>query len=437
MRRSWKTAVLGVMLAGVALVFGPSPGRANDINWRQAQGTELRLLALRAWFTDHWRANLAEFEQLTGIKVIIEDYPEDPFRQKLAVEMAGKSKNVDVFTTGTMREGRQFANLGWYADLSPMIADASLTARSWDKDDFIDAVWKAHQFGGRQVAVPIQANVQLLYFRKDLFDAAGLAPPRTLEELEAAARRLHNPPSVFGFVSRGRRTQAPYSWSHWLFANGGSWATPDGKPAINSPAGIAATEQYVRLLRNYGDPGAADAGPAEVQTLFLQGRAAMILDAVSWAGLFSDPARSRVAGRWAATLAPPGPAGATYELWAWSLAISPFSDKQRAAWLFVQWATSKEIQRTLHLRSFPMPRTSLWNDAEWRAMAEPGFYAAALAQVQAARPIGHPPFIASPEITDVVGIAINNALSGRNIRTELDAAARRMTEVIERTEPRR
>jgi hypothetical protein len=70
-------------------------------------------------------------------------------------------------------------------------------------------------------------------------------------------------------------------------------------------------------------------------------------------------------------------------------------------------------------------------------MAEPGFYAAALAQVQAARPIGHPPFIASPEITDVVGIAINNALSGRNIRTELDAAARRMTEVIERTEPRR
>ncbi|MCA3279948.1 MAG: extracellular solute-binding protein [Roseomonas sp.] len=176
MLRSWKTAVLGVMLAGMALVFSPSPGRANDINWRQAQGTELRLLALRAWFTDHWRANLAEFEQLTGIKVIIEDYPEDPFRQKLAVEMAGKSKNVDVFTTGTMREGRQFANLGWYADLSPMIADASLTARSWDKDDFIAAVWKAHQFEGRQVAVPIQANVQLLYYRKDLFDAAGARP---------------------------------------------------------------------------------------------------------------------------------------------------------------------------------------------------------------------------------------------------------------------
>ncbi len=437
MRRAWTSAFLGIVLACATLVVDAGPARANDINWRQAQGTEIRLLALRAWFGDHWRANLAEFEKLTGIKVIIEDYPEDPFRQKLAVEMAGKSKSVDVFTTGTMREGRQFANLGWYADLTPMINDPALTAKSWDKDDFIDAVWRAHQFEGKQFAVPIQSNVQLLYYRKDLFDAAGLAPPRTLDELEVAAKRLHNPPSVYGFVSRGRKTQAPYSWSHWLFANGGSWATPDGKPAINAPAGIAATEQYARLLRNYGDPGAADAGPSEVQTLFLQGRAAMILDAVSWAGLFSDASRSKVAGKWAGALAPSGAGGATYELWAWSLAISPFSDKQKAAWLFVQWATSKEIQKPLHHRSFPMPRKSLWNDPEWKAMVEPGYYAAASAQVQAARPIGHPPFVASPEITDIVGIAINNALSGRDIKTELDAAARKMADVMERTEPKR
>jgi hypothetical protein len=60
-----------------------------------------------------------------------------------------------------------------------------------------------------------------------------------------------------------------------------------------------------------------------------------------------------------------------------------------------------------------------------------------MTQVQAARPIGHPPFVASPEITDIVGIAINNALAGRDIKTELDAAARRMAEVLERTEPKR
>ena len=83
--------------------------------------------------------------------------------------------------------------------------------------------------------------------------------------------------------------------------------------------------------------------------------------------------------------------------------MSPFSDKQKAAWLFMQWATSKEMQRPLHFRSFPMPRKSLWTDPEWKSKVLPGYYEAAMTQVQLARPIGHPPFVASPEITDIVG----------------------------------
>jgi multiple sugar transport system substrate-binding protein len=436
MRTKWGLGVIGAgLILAAILIAGPS-GEAADFNWRQAQGTEIRFLALRAWFTDHWKANLPEFEKLTGIKVVVEDYPEDPFRQKLAVEMSAKSKTVDVFNTGTMREGRQFQTAGWYEDLTSLLNDPASTAPAWDRNDFIEAVWKAHQLDGKHVAVPVQSNVQLLYYRKDLFDAAGLKAPKTLEEMEAAAKKLHNPPNVYGFVSRGRKTQAPYSWSHWLYAYGGSWLTADGKPGINTPAAVAATEQYVRLLRSYGDPGVTDAGPVEVQTHFLQGRAAMILDAVSWAGLFSDPSKSKVAGKWAGALAPQGPSGATYELWAWSMAMSPFSEKKKAAWLFMQWATSKEIQKPLHARSFPMPRKSLWTDPEWKSKVEPAYYEAAMTQVQAARPIGHPPFVASPEITDIVGIAINNALAGKPVKAELDAAAARMADVLAKTEPK-
>ncbi len=437
MRREWRMRIFGVILAVAATFAFVCVGEAAEFNWKQAQGTEIRFLALKAWFTDHWKANLPEFEKLTGIKVIIEDYPEDPFRQKLAVEMSAKSKNVDVFSTGTMREGRQFVTSGWYADLTPLVNDPTATSAEWNKGDFIDAVWKALQFGGKQVAVPVQSNVQILYYRKDLFDGAGLKPPKTLDELEAAAKRLHNPPSVYGFVSRGRKTQAPYSWSHWLYANGGSWLTADGKPGINSPAAIAATQQYVRLLRTYGDPGAADNGPIEVQSQFLQGRAAMILDAVSWAGLFSDPQKSKVVGKWEGSLAPSGPGGVTYELWAWGLGVSPFSEKKKAAWLFLQWATSKEMQKPLHFRGFPMPRKSLWTDPEWKSKVLPEYYQAALTQVQSARPIGFPPCVAAPEITDIVGIGINDALAGKDVKTEMDAAAKKMADVLEKTEPKK
>jgi multiple sugar transport system substrate-binding protein len=437
MRKHRDILLFRVAVAVVGCALCVSMGYAAEFDWKQAQGSEIRVLSLRAWFTDHWRANLPEFEKLTGIKVIVEDYPEDPFRQKLAVEMSARSKSVDVFTTGTMREGRQFVTSGWYADLTPFIQDSRLTSPAWDRGDFLESVWRAHQLANKQVAIPIQSNVQLLYYRTDLFDAAGLKPPKTLDELEAAAKKLHNPPGVYGFVGRGRKTQAPYTWSHWLYANGGSWLTPDGKPGINTPAAVAAAQQYVRLLRSYGDPGVTDNGPNEVQTQFLQGRAAMILDAVSWAGLFSDPSKSKVAGKWEGALAPPGPAGATYELWAWSLAVSPFSDKQKAAWLFVQWATSKELQKPLHFRSFPMPRKSLWTDPEWKSKVAPGYYQAAMTQVQNAQPIGHPPFVSSPEITDIVGIALNNALAGKDAKAELDAAAKRMADVLEKTEPKR
>ncbi len=203
MRSTWGALLVGIVLIAAAVVLCPDAGQAGEFNWKQAQGTEIRFLALRAWFTDHWKANLPEFEKLTGIKVVIEDYPEDPFRQKLAVEMSAKSKGVDVFSTGTMREGRQFFTSGWYADLTPLVNDPTATSAEWDRNDFIDAVWKAHQFDGKQVAVPVQSNVQILFYRKDLFDAAGLKPPKTLDELEAAAKKLHNPPSVYGFVARG------------------------------------------------------------------------------------------------------------------------------------------------------------------------------------------------------------------------------------------
>jgi len=237
-------------------------------------------------------------------------------------------------------------------------------------------------------------------------------------------------------VSRGRKTQAPYSWTHWLYANGGSWGTPEGKPAINTPAAIAATQQYVRLLRNYGDPGVTDNGPMEVQSLFLQGRAAMILDAVTWGGIFNDSTRSKVVGKWAGALAPPGPAGVTYELSAWSLAMSPFSQKQRQH----GFSSSGRPARRCNGRCISAASRCRGNlsgpTPNGKSKMEPGWYEAALIQAQNSRPIGHPPFVAAPEVTDIVGIAINNALAGKDVKTEMDAAAKKMAEVLEKTEPK-
>ena len=434
-RRGVGPVVLAVMAAGLLGIVG-SASAQQRFDWTQAKGTEIRFLAVRSWFTDLFKEKLPEFEKLTGIKVVLEDFPTEPYRQKIAVEMAARNRTIDLMNTGTSFEGRRFSTSGWYADLNPLIKDPTATSPEWDVGDFIESVWKAQQLGGQHVAVPLQVVTQVLFYRKDLFNAAGIKPPTTLAELEEAAKRLHRPPDVFGFVGRGRKTQSPYTWAHWLYAYGGSWLTPDGKPAVASPAGIAALTQYARLLRNYADPGVADTGPIDVQTLFAQGRAAMLLDSNAWSGIFSDPQNSKIVGKWAVVPAPPGPAGATYELWAWSISIPAFSEKKRAAWLFIQWATSKEMQRILHLRDFPMPRKSLWDDPVWKAKVDPSWHHAAMVQFQTAKVIGHPQVVAAPEVIDMVGIAINGAIAGKDPKAELEAAARKIGEILEKTEPK-
>jgi predicted heme/steroid binding protein len=45
--------------------------------------------------------------------------------------------------------------------------------------------------------------------------------------------------------------------------------------------------------------------------------------------------------------------------------------------------------------------------------------------------------VASPEVTDIVGIALNNALAGKDLKAEMDAAAKKMADVLEKTEPKR
>jgi len=99
MRARWGMILFGLALLAMAVLAVATPGQAAQFNWRQAQGTEIRFLALRAWFTDHWKANLPRVREVDRDQGDHRGLPEDPFRQKLAVEMSAKSKSVDVFNT--------------------------------------------------------------------------------------------------------------------------------------------------------------------------------------------------------------------------------------------------------------------------------------------------------------------------------------------------
>ena len=50
-------------------------------------------------------------------------------------------------------------------------------------------------------AVPVDGWTQMVVYRKDLFDKAGLDAPTSYANVEKALKKLHNPPSMYGFVA--------------------------------------------------------------------------------------------------------------------------------------------------------------------------------------------------------------------------------------------
>ncbi|MGO1266216.1 MAG: ABC transporter substrate-binding protein, partial [Microbacterium gubbeenense] len=183
---------------------------SGDFDWKRFDGETIRFVAgLQPW-QEQIEPLIPEFEELTGIDVEMEALPEDQFRQRLQVELTAGSSDIDVFMSSVQQDGARFASSGWYEDLTPYIENESLTSPDYDFADFSESVLQGHTFDGTLSALPIQLEVQMLFYRKDFLEAAGYdAPPATLDELDEMAAATTDPANgVFGWAVRGKRAAA-------------------------------------------------------------------------------------------------------------------------------------------------------------------------------------------------------------------------------------
>jgi len=129
---------------------------------------------------------------------------------------------------------------------------------------------------GGYASVPVDGWTQMIVYRKDLFDAAGLQPPTTYDAVEAAIDKLNNPPEMFGFVAATKVDENFMSQvlEHVFLANGVSPVGPDGFKPLDEKKTIEVLEFYKKL---------ADASPPgdlywdQSRSLYFSGNAAMII----------------------------------------------------------------------------------------------------------------------------------------------------------------
>ncbi|SAL72217.1 periplasmic ABC transporter substrate-binding component [Caballeronia arvi] len=265
---------------------------------------------------------------------------ENVLRQRATTDITTNSGQFDVITIGTY-EAPQWGKRGW---LSPM---TGLPA-NYDLDDVVKTARDGLSYNGTLFALPFYVESSMTYYRKDLFQAAGLKMPDqpTYDQIKQFADKLTDKSKgQYGICLRGKAGWGENMAFVTTVVNtfGGEWFNEKWQAQLDTPEWKKAVGFYADLLKNDGPPGASSNGFNENLTLMSSGKCAMWIDATVAAGILYNKAQSQVSDKIGFAAAPVAvtPKGSHW-LWSWSLAIPKTSKQQEAAKKFAAWATSKE-----------------------------------------------------------------------------------------------
>jgi multiple sugar transport system substrate-binding protein len=436
---------LGLLAVALWLCIGPPPAPllaaspTDGVDWRQFKGTTLRvLLNENQWSGSLWDS-IPDFEKLTGMKVAIEAIGQVPLWNLLEVELPQPGR-VDVFATIPGLDGIRYHFKGWVQPVNSYLESPRLTARDYQWEDFLPALRQGMTVRRAILGPPVMGEHLALLYRKDLFQQQGRLAPRTLKELEEAARGTHGAAMApkggrgVGLVARGQGAVATSMYGALLHAMGKSWLDGNGQPTMESPESLAALEMLHNLLVRFGPNDVSNFGWQEATGYFASGQAAMYIESGSVYPLLEIADSSQVKGRVGYALFPSGPGGNGTTVAARGLAIAKQSTHPEAAWLFCQWATSPPQVRTALAKGVLVPRVSVWQDRSISTKVPVDLAASFQEAGQVGHPTWAPPFVMVTEARKIVGQAISAALNGENIRVAAATAARRLRELIQQTE---
>ena len=371
-----------------------------DQLWKQYEGQGLAINFLSedtpptAAIVNH----LQEFEDLTGITVNLTTTNLADVGTKVLLDFSAGTGDIHVIYADPFI---MLAPLyGHFLDLNDFVNDPTLPPVPNGIEDFdeMNMVGSGYMIDKEKLlAIPYDAPTILLTYRTDIFenetfkqmfmDEKGYdwtpGPNITWEQYAEIAEWIN------GKVADGTLTEVSYGTGHQarqydslmcdfsdvLLAYGANYfANPDfatwgtstpGGATLDTPEAIQAAEVYNSILAQ-ADPGSLGWDWNGVAEAFAAGNLAMSPQWHEYASMFQDPTKSKVVDEVKWALLPSGPAGSK-NLWGGTgLAINGYAseDLQRAAWLFILWATSPDVQKALLLEGATPTRTSVYEDPE-------------------------------------------------------------------------
>ncbi|CAH1228196.1 hypothetical protein PAECIP111891_06243 [Paenibacillus allorhizoplanae] len=411
-----------------------APGAAATANAKPFAGKTISLVTANHPWAEAIKPLLPDFEKETGIKVNVENFFEDQLTQKLTVQFTSGSATPDVFMYRPLQEGKLFYKNGWLQPLD----EYAQKAKDYDFNDFSKSAIGSTTVDSKLAGIPIITEQEILYYRKDLLQKAGIAVPKTLEELTAAVKKLHDPKNeMYGFVARGQRSPLVTQVSSFLYSEGADFTTGE-KASINTPEALKAFTTYGTLLKDYAPPGVLNMSWPQAFGIFAQGKVAFLTDANSLYQNATDPAKSKISDQVGFAVFPGGKAGSKpYSITSWGLAMNSKSANKDATWAFIQWATSKDIVLKTQQKGNPGARASIWDKPEGTT----GFPAELVPIIKESAKTGidhdRPTVISVGEARDAVGEIVQKVMSGEtNLQPVADKANQALQTIMDKDKTR-
>ena len=337
------SAGLAVALAGCA---GAGGGGAGGGGGGGGSKSLTVLMVGNPQMEDIQKLTADNFTKSTGIKVNFTILPENELRDKVTQDVATQGGQYDVATIGAY-EAPIWAKNGWLHELDSY-ADKDA---NFDKADLLKPMVQALSGeDGKLYAMPFYGESSFLMYRKDVFAAKGLTMPErpTWNQVADLAAKVDGAqPGMKGICLRGLAGWGENVAALTTVVNtfGGTWFTKDWKAQLEAPEFKQATNFYVNLVKQHGEPGAAQAGFTECLNAMSQGKVAMWYDATSAAGSLEDPKVSKVAGKVGYAFAPVEKTKSSGWLWAWAWTMPKTTKNADNAAKFILWASSKDYEK--------------------------------------------------------------------------------------------
>ncbi len=141
------------------------------------------------------------------------------------------------------------------------------------EDEYIPGSY--FQYKDTVYALPYATSVYGLWYRKDLFEEAGLKPPTNYDEVLAAAKALTDPQKgIYGISIPGSTNASVNFFSTFLWQQCLDYYTPQGELIFDKPEALDAIKKWVALTE-YAPPGFENYSWGDQITAFVTGKAAM------------------------------------------------------------------------------------------------------------------------------------------------------------------